>query len=100
MKWHGIWVALAAASLVGCNNLTDAEGVDIDESASNGPGESAVTPASPQINCAYPAASNWGVAAGQTVPATKSWQGYGELADTNAPAQQIDLSSLYDCDGS
>jgi hypothetical protein len=101
MVKHVLCVTLSALSLVACSDLTGAN--DADEKADKkqqNPDPVANTPSPVEISCAYPAGGNFGVAVNMIVPSNKQWDGYAELADTNAPPQHHGIGEYFDCDGS
>ena len=89
--------------LLGCNGLTGAEALDLDdEAASDGTGaalgDAPQTPGPDLLSCAYPVASAYGPAEGQTIGSHVRYE--ESLPAFETEPRPFNLSELYDCDGS
>jgi hypothetical protein len=95
-------MAVAACGLpaVACTTLVGADEVTLDGAPIVAVGDdyrSGPAPATTPLTCSYPQGVSFGIEVGDTLPVHLGWQGYvaGELEP-----RRLDISELYDCEGS
>lgn len=86
--------ALGLGLAAGCNSLTGADGLQIDEAAGGGGAGGATTTPTPHVECTYPT-TGFSPMPGGVMP-NHSWQGF---VDDSTEPTEVKLSDFYDCDG-